>query len=707
MKNVKLSISGMTCAACSGRIEKKLKRTDGVLNVSVNLPLQTGEVVFDETKIQLDKIIKIIEDLGYGAKLFNKNLNEESFEKWILIKIIVGFIFSTPLFLGMIFHLLHISSAEFLMNPYVQLILATPVQFYCGFQFYKGAYHNLKTGGANMDLLVALGTSTAYIFSVFNIFKGGDLYFETSAILITLVLFGKYMEAKATGKASDAIKKLIDYAPKKAKVIKDGIIYEIDIKDIKVGDLLLVGSGDKVPVDGEIVEGKGLIDESMITGESLPIDKTVGDRVIGGTINKHYIFKMIASTTSEGTILSQIIRLIENVQTSKAPIQRFADKVSNIFVPSVVGVSILTFLGWYTYSHNLSTALINAVAVLVISCPCALGLATPTSIMVSSGVSAKKGILFKDAAAIENINKIKAIIFDKTGTITTGKIYVKKFQSTGVLDENLLFSLVKKVESHSSHPLASAIVEYISNKSSLLMDDIDVLDIEEKSGSGMRGYWFGKELFVGKPYTPIEEEPGSIVAIYIEGRLEGYFLLQDQLKDDAADVVGRFMKDGVEVFLLTGDNRKTADFFAEKIGLDRNNVISEVLPSEKAEYVSKIREKKEFVAMVGDGINDAPALATADIAIAMGNGTDIAIESASVVVMRGDLGAVYNAFKIGEYTLKNIKQNLFWALFYNSLGIPLAAFGFLNPIIAGTAMAFSSVSVVSNALRLRKMKLIY
>lgn len=319
----------------------------------------------------------------------------------------MGFIFSIPLFLGMIFHLLHLRYAEFLMNPYVQLLLATPVQFYCGFQFYKGAYHNLKSGGANMDILVALGTSSAYIFSVINIFKGGDLYFETSAILITLVLFGKYMEAKATGKASDAIKKLIDYAPKKAKIIRDSNIYEVDIKNIKVGDLLLVGSGDKVPVDGEIVEGKGLIDESMITGESLPVDKTVGDKVIGGTINKHYIFKMIASTTSEGTILSQIIRLIENVQTSKAPIQRFADRVSNIFVPSVVGISLLTFTGWYIYSYNLSTALINAVAVLVISCPCALGLATPTSIMVSSGVSARKGILLRMHPPLKILTRLK------------------------------------------------------------------------------------------------------------------------------------------------------------------------------------------------------------------------------------------------------------------------------------------------------------
>lgn len=702
MKTVKLSISGMTCAACSGRIEKKLKKTEGVLQVAVNLPLHTGEVSFDENKIDTDKIIKIIEDLGYGAEIFAKSRDENEDEKKILIKIIIGFIFSTPLFLGMVFHLLQVKWAEFLMNPYFQLLLATPVQFYCGYQFYKGAYHNLKTGGANMDLLVALGTTAAYLFSVFNMFRGGDIYFETSSILITLVLFGKYMEKKATGKASDAIKKLIDYAPKKAKVVRDGSIFEVDIKEIVVGDILVVGSGDKVPVDGEIVEGKGLLDESMITGESLPVDKTVGDKVIGGTINSHYIFKMKATATAQNTILSQIIRLIENVQTSKAPIQRFADKVSGYFVPSVIFLSFITFLGWYLYSQNLNLSVINAVAVLVISCPCALGLATPTSIMVSSGVSAKKGVLFKDAAAIENINQVKSIVFDKTGTITTGKISVKKYVHVGNFEKSIIYDLVKSIESHSSHPLAKSIVEYINSGNEVKFDEIS-----EISGQGMKGTWDGKEIFVGKPLNKIDEDPGSIVAIYIDGNLEGYFLLQDELKGDAAEVIKRFYDDGIEVFLLTGDNRKTAEYFAEKVGIRKENIFSEVLPSEKAECVMKIKEQKGFVAMVGDGINDAPALATADIAIAMGNGTDIAIESASVVIMRGDLKAVYNAFKIGENTLKNIKQNLFWALFYNSLGIPLAAFGFLNPIIAGTAMAFSSVSVVSNALRLKKMRLPY
>jgi Cu+-exporting ATPase len=704
-KNIKLSITGMTCAACSGRIEKKLRKTEGVVLASVNLPLHTGEVVFDDSKISTDKIIQIIQDLGYGASL-SVNIGSEDDDKSILLKIILGFVLSLPLFLGMVFHLLHIGFFKFFMNPYLQLVLSTPVQFYCGYQFYKGAYHNLKSGGANMDLLVALGTSSAYIFSVYNIFGGGYLYFETSSILITLVLFGKYMEKKATGKASDAIKKLIDYAPKKAKLIRERNILEVDIKEIKVGDILLVASGDKVPVDGIIVEGKGLLDESMITGESLPIDKGVGDKVIGGTVNNHYIFKMEATATANNTIFSQIIRLIENVQTSKAPIQRFADKVSGYFVPTVVVLSIFTFVGWYLYSQNLNISVMHAVAVLVISCPCALGLATPTSIMVSSGVSAKKGILFKDAASIENMNKIKAIVFDKTGTITTGKIDVKGYKKKGEYEKDIIFPLVKAIEEHSSHPLAKAIVEYII-KESFSKDISDIMGIEEVAGQGMKGYWLEKEVMIGKPFDQIDDEPGSIVAVYIDGKLEGYFLLQDQLKKEAKDVVEKFENDGIDLFLLTGDNRKTAYYFAEKIGLDKRNVISEVLPSEKAEYVKKVKMEKGFVAMVGDGINDAPALAVSDIAIAMGNGTDIAIESASVIIMKGDLRSVYNAFEISKYTLRNIKQNLFWALFYNSIGIPLAAFGYLSPLIAGTAMAFSSVSVVSNALRLRKMKLSY
>jgi len=704
-KNIKLSITGMTCAACSGRIEKKLRKTEGVVLASVNLPLHTGEVVFDDSKISTDKIIQIIQDLGYGASL-SVNIGSEDDDKSILLKIILGFVLSLPLFLGMVFHLLHIGFFKFFMNPYLQLVLSTPVQFYCGYQFYKGAYHNLKSGGANMDLLVALGTSSAYIFSVYNIFGGGYLYFETSSILITLVLFGKYMEKKATGKASDAIKKLIDYAPKKAKLIRERNILEVDIKEIKVGDILLVASGDKVPVDGIIVEGKGLLDESMITGESLPIDKGVGDKVIGGTVNNHYIFKMEATATANNTIFSQIIRLIENVQTSKAPIQRFADKVSGYFVPTVVVLSIFTFVGWYLYSQNLNISVMHAVAVLVISCPCALGLATPTSIMVSSGVSAKKGILFKDAASIENMNKIKAIVFDKTGTITTGKIDVKGYKKKGEYEKDIIFPLVKAIEEHSSHPLAKAIVEYII-KESFSKDISDIMGIEEVAGQGMKGYWLEKEVMIGKPFDQIDDEPGSIVAVYIDGKLEGYFLLQDQLKKEAKDVIEKFKNDGIDLFLLTGDNRKTAYYFAEKIGLDKRNVISEVLPSEKAEYVKKVKMEKGFVSMVGDGINDAPALAVSDIAIAMGNGTDIAIESASVIIMKGDLRSVYNAFEISKYTLRNIKQNLFWALFYNSIGIPLAAFGYLSPLIAGTAMAFSSVSVVSNALRLRKMKLSY
>jgi len=704
-KNIKLSITGMTCAACSGRIEKKLRKTEGVVLASVNLPFHTGEVVFDDSKISTDKIIQIIQDLGYGASL-SVNIGSEDDDKSILLKIILGFVLSLPLFLGMVFHLLHIGFFKFFMNPYLQLVLSTPVQFYCGYQFYKGAYHNLKSGGANMDLLVALGTSSAYIFSVYNIFRGGYLYFETSSILITLVLFGKYMEKKATGKASDAIKKLIDYAPKKAKLIRERNILEVDIKEIKVGDILLVASGDKVPVDGIIVEGKGLLDESMITGESLPIDKGVGDKVIGGTVNNHYIFKMEATATANNTIFSQIIRLIENVQTSKAPIQRFADKVSGYFVPTVVVLSIFTFVGWYLYSQNLNISVMHAVAVLVISCPCALGLATPTSIMVSSGVSAKKGILFKDAASIENMNKIKAIVFDKTGTITTGKIDVKGYKKKGEYEKDIIFPLVKAIEEHSSHPLAKAIVGYII-KESFSKDISDIMGIEEVAGQGMKGYWIEKEVMIGKPFDQIDDEPGSIVAVYIDGKLEGYFLLQDQLKKEAKDVIEKFKNDGIDLFLLTGDNRKTAYYFAEKIGLDKRSVISEVLPSEKAEYVKKVKTEKGFVAMVGDGINDAPALAVSDIAIAMGNGTDIAIESASVIIMKGDLRSVYNAFEISKYTLRNIKQNLFWALFYNSIGIPLAAFGYLSPLIAGTAMAFSSVSVVSNALRLRKMKLSY
>ncbi|MCX8083612.1 MAG: heavy metal translocating P-type ATPase [Calditerrivibrio sp.] len=704
MKKLRVAINGMTCAACSSRIEKKLRKTDGIIDVAINLPLNAGEVTYNDELISEEVIIKTINNLGYQAEKQKDTKNKDT-SRLDIIKLIVGFSLSLPLFIGMIAHILHIKSMEFLMNPYLQLLLATPVQFFCGYQFYKGAFYNLKTGTSNMDLLVALGTSTAYFYSVYNTFSAGNLYFETSSILITLVLFGKYLEKRATGKASDAIKKLLEYAPKKAKLLKDDRIVEVDISEIKSEDILLVSTGDKVPVDGEIIDGKGLIDESMMTGEPIPVEKNVGESVIGGTINTHYIFKMKATSTAENTVLSQIIKLIENAQTTKAPIQRFADLVSGYFVPSVVLIAIVTFAGWYIITKDLNISLINAVAVLVISCPCALGLATPTSIMVASGISAKKGILFKDVASIENLNKIKAIIFDKTGTITTGSISVKKFVKLEDVDLNEVFPLVLTIESQSSHPLAIAIKDYLLSQHHQLVPSVK--DIHEIPGKGMVGFYDKKEIMIGKPFKHIDEEPGSIVSIYIDNLHIGYFLLQDEIKADAKEVIEKFSKKGIKIYLLTGDNTKTAHYVASQVGIKDENVISGVLPHEKAHWVEKIKSKERLVAMVGDGINDSPALAVADIAIAMGNGTDIAIETASVIIIKGDLKSVYNAFKIGEYTIKNIKQNLFWAFIYNTVGIPLAAFGYLNPIIAGTAMAFSSVSVVSNALRLKKMRLEY
>ncbi|MEF3254521.1 MAG: cadmium-translocating P-type ATPase [Deferribacterales bacterium] len=701
MKKIELNIKGMTCAACSARIERKLSRLNGVINVSVNLPLNKGTVEYDDSKLNLDKIISTINSLGFAALLPENEVkvNPDEKEKKLLHKVIFSAILASPLILGMFLHIFHLDIAKYFMNPFVQFLLATPVQFFAGYTFYKGAYHNLKSGGANMDTLVALGTTAAYIYSVYNMFTGGDLYFETSTMLITLVLLGKYFEARATKKASDAINKLLKLTPKTAKVEKDGYIIIKDIKDILPEEILIIATGDTIPLDGVILNGEGYIDESYITGESIPVTKKPGDQVLAGTINISKSFKMVAKVKEEDTLLSQIIKIVEQAQTSKAPIQKFADKVSAYFVPSVILISIITFISWYLIKSNFYESIMASIAVLVISCPCALGLATPTSIMVASGIGAKNGILFKTSEAMENLGRIDTIIFDKTGTLTKGDLTVLSFKNLSQYTDEELLSCCYFLEKYSSHPIARAITQY----SEKFYSGIEVDNVEEIAGVGIRGFYNGQELFIGKIIDKKGIPQEADVGIYINTIMVGYFVISDIIRDESQETIGKLKQLGLKIYMLTGDKKDVAIKIGNEIGIDLDHIYYEVLPTEKAYYVRKIKSNSTLVTMVGDGINDAPALSVADISIAMGSGTDIAIDVADVILMKDDLKMIYNAILLSRKTLLNIKQNLFWAFFYNIIGIPVAALGMLNPIVAGAAMSFSSVSVVTNALRLKHM----
>ncbi|WP_394237560.1 heavy metal translocating P-type ATPase [Niallia oryzisoli] len=727
-----LVITGMTCAACATRIEKGLIKIDGVLQANVNLALEKASVEFNPAAVSVKDLIQRVENLGYGAIVKSDENEKEAVDyrqKEIEKqqgKFLFSAILSVPLLWAMFGHFSFTSGLyvpEALMNPWVQMALATPVQFIIGKQFYVGAYKALKNKSANMDVLVALGTSAAYFYSVYlaiqtlgNNSHSVGLYFETSAILITLIILGKLFEAKAKGRSSEAIKKLMGLQAKTATVIRNGEEIVIPLEDVATGDVLLVKPGEKIPVDGEVLEGTSALDESMITGESVPIDKTVGDTVIGATINKNGFIKIKATRVGKETALSQIIKIVEEAQGSKAPIQRMADSISGIFVPIVVGIAVITFLIWYIWVDpgNFASALEKLIAVLVIACPCALGLATPTSIMAGSGRSAEYGILFKGGEHLEMTHKVNTVILDKTGTITNGAPVLTDVLTD--LDETEFLSLVGSAEKQSEHPLAQAIVEGIKEKSIAVKE---VSDFENIPGYGIRANVDGNEVLVGtrrlmKKYNVeidhvleemvgLEKQGKTAMLAAVDGAYVGLVAVADTIKETSTQAIKRMKDMGLEVIMITGDNKQTANAIAKQAGVDR--VIAEVLPEGKAEEVKKLQTQGKKVAMVGDGINDAPALATADIGMAIGTGTDVAMEAADITLIRGDLNSIPDSILMSHKTMRNIKQNLFWALAYNTLGIPIAALGFLAPWLAGAAMAFSSVSVVLNALRLQKVKL--
>ncbi|ALZ60492.1 Copper-exporting P-type ATPase A [Bacillus cereus] len=727
------TVSGMTCAACANRVEKRLNKLDGVNKATVNFALESATVDFNPDEVNVNEMKSAITKLGYKLEVKPDDQDASTDHRLQEIerqkkKFIISFILSFPLLWAMVSHFSFTSFIylpDMLMNPWVQLALATPVQFIIGGQFYVGAYKALRNKSANMDVLVALGTSAAYFYSVYLSIQSigssehmTDLYFETSAVLITLIILGKLFEAKAKGRSSEAIKKLMGLQAKTATVVRDGTEIKILIEEVVIGDIVYVKPGEKIPVDGEIVEGKSAIDESMLTGESIPVDKSIGDVVIGSTINKNGFLKVKATKVGRDTALAQIIKVVEEAQGSKAPIQRVADQISGIFVPVVVVIAIITFAVWMIFvtPGDFGGALEKMIAVLVIACPCALGLATPTSIMAGSGRSAEYGILFKGGEHLEATHRLDTVILDKTGTVTNGKPVLTDVIVADGLNENELLRLVGAAERNSEHPLAEAIVEGIKEKK---IDIPSSETFEAIPGFGIESVVEGKHLLIGtrrlmkkfnidieevsKSMEALEREGKTAMLIAIDKEYAGIVAVADTVKDTSKAAIARLKKMGLDVVMITGDNTQTAQAIAKQVGID--HVIAEVLPEGKAEEVKKLQANGKKVAMVGDGINDAPALATANIGMAIGTGTDVAMEAADITLIRGDLNSIADAIFMSKMTIRNIKQNLFWALAYNALGIPIAALGFLAPWVAGAAMAFSSVSVVLNALRLQRVKL--
>lgn len=729
---VSFDVSGMTCAACATKIEKRINKMDGVSKATMNFALEKLAVDYDSKQVQPQEMMAAIKKMGYELMLDqdddSKIDHKEAEIKKQQRKFILSAILTFPLLWTMVAHfefLSFIYMPDFFMNPWFQLALATPVQFIVGAQFYKGAYTSLRNKSANMDVLVALGTSAAYFYSLYLSFEwvnGGrvgepELYFEAAAVIITLIVLGKLFEVRAKGKTSQAIQKLLGLQAKTARVLRDGVEQEISIEEVIAGDIVLVKPGEKIPVDGEIIEGHSAVDESMLTGESIPIDKVAGDTVIGATINKNGSLQIKATKVGKETALAQIVKVVEEAQGSKADIQRLADKISGIFVPVVVGIAVVTFLIWYfvVAPGDFRSALVPTISILVIACPCALGLATPTSIMAGSGRAAEMGVLFKGGEHLEHTQSIDTVVLDKTGTVTKGEPALTDMITADGFVEQEVLQLVATAENQSEHPLAQAIVKGVREKGIALLE---TNSFEALPGYGIKAVVNEQEVLAGtrklmneyeidllnfeEVMEKLESEGKTAMLIAIDARIAGVIAVADTVKETSKEAVKRMRKLGLDIIMLTGDNTRTAQAIAEEVGI--STVIAEVLPEQKSEEIEKLQKAGKNVAMVGDGINDAPALAVADIGMAVGTGTDIAIEAADITLMRGDLNSVADAIMMSRKTMRNIKQNLFFAFFYNTVGIPVAAIGLLAPWVAGAAMAFSSVSVVLNALRLQRAK---
>jgi Cu+-exporting ATPase len=713
-----LELEGMTCAACAARIEKVLNKIDGV-SATVNFATEKARIRIAPGAATLETLIAAVAKAGYGAHESIGTRREEEKQRraaayrkelrifWIAAVLTLPLIAQMgPMLFGQ-----HVE----LLPRWLQWLLATPVQFWAGKRFYVGAWHALRGGGANMDVLVALGTSMAYLLSTVVTLFGLDqhVYFEAGAAVITLVLMGKLLEARAKAGTSAAIEELVKLQPKTARIERGGEIIEVDAASLKVGDVFIVRAGENIPVDGEVIEGHSSVVEAMLTGESLPVAKDISAKVFAATQNQEGMLKCRATGVGAHTVLAGIIRLVEQAQGSKAPIQRLADVISGVFVPVVVAISLVTFGLWWSLSGEFTTALINAVAVLVIACPCALGLATPTAIMVGTGNGAKAGILIRNAAALEQAEKIRILVVDKTGTLTEGRPVVTDIIPAGNTRIEEVLRLAATLEQGSEHPLAKAITGRAAAEG---ITPGAISGFAAVTGKGVQGEIDGRLYRLGSPAFLIElglrndedtvarlqQQGKTVVALSNEENIVGYLAIADALRATSASAVARLQAMGIEVVMLTGDNAATARAIAAQAGVDR--YLADVLPQDKAAEIQKLKAQGKVVGMVGDGINDAPALAAADVSFAVGSGTDVAIETADVTLMRNDLANVADAIDLSRATLKKIRQNLFFAFIYNVLGIPLAALGMLNPVIAGAAMAMSSVSVVSNSLLLKRWK---